>query len=322
MTPDNTTGERQIAVLIDYENAGLGSLRWLFDQISDVGRVIVRKAYADWSASSDKRDELLELGIEPVHLFRSRTGTKNSSDIQLVIDALDLLHQSPVDTFVLVSSDSDFTPLVRKLRSSGKMVIGAGFEAQVARSLVISCDRYYFLNQREKKPEDKGQPLGVETKTGIAELLSRAVKVAMDEQGKVSGSKLNETMQRLDPSFDYRNLGYPTFIKFIESHPWLKITRPRKVGDITVEFVATGEPAAGIAAEKDSWDIDINRSWSARVNKSGDSIPGPTAANDAAKTLNANKLKNSRYKTLQKLLDSSDLLRSVWSRNGNTIVKK
>ena len=322
MTLGNTITERQIAVLIDYENTGLNSLRWLFDQISDVGRVIVKKAYADWSTSGDKRDELLELGIEAVHLFRAGSGTKNSSDIQLVIDALDLLHQSPVDTFVVVSSDSDFTPLVRKLRSSGKMVIGAGFEAQVARSLVISCDRYYYLEQSEKKLEDKGLSQEVENKAGIEELLSRAIQVAMDEQGKVPGSKLNETMQRLDPSFHYRNLGYATFTKFIESHSWLKITRPKKAGDITVEFVTTNEPVVENNTDKDNWDIKINRAWSERVNKAGGSIPGPTAANDAAKILNTEKLKNSRFKTLQKLLDSSDTLSNSWSRNGNAIVKK
>ena len=112
--------ERQLAVLIDFENTGLKSIQWLFDQISDIGRIIVKRAYADWSVESDKRDQLLELGVEPVHLFRSSGGGKNSSDIRLAIDAIELLHQSPVDTFVIVSSDSDFVPLVSKLRAAGQ----------------------------------------------------------------------------------------------------------------------------------------------------------------------------------------------------------
>ncbi len=80
--------ERQLAVLIDFENTGLKSIQWLFDQVSDIGRIIVKRAYADWSVEADKRDQLLELGIEPVHLFRSSGGGKNSSDIRLAIDAL------------------------------------------------------------------------------------------------------------------------------------------------------------------------------------------------------------------------------------------
>lgn len=160
--------ERQLAVLIDVENTGLKSIQWLFDQVADIGRIIVKRAYADWSVASNKRDQLqlIELGIEPVHLFRSSGGSKNSSDIRLVIDAVDLLHQSPVDTFVIVSSDSDFVPLVSKLRAAGKTVIGAGREAIVSRTLVKSCDRYFYLDQNDRVPlatRSLAEPTGSET---------------------------------------------------------------------------------------------------------------------------------------------------------------
>ena len=112
--------EAQIAVLIDLENISLNTIQWLFDQISDVGRVILKKAYADWSLEASKRDQLLELGIEAIPLMRSTSGGKNASDIRLAIDAVDLLYTSPVDAFVIVSSDSDFVPLVSKLRGAGK----------------------------------------------------------------------------------------------------------------------------------------------------------------------------------------------------------
>jgi hypothetical protein len=91
--------DQQIAVLIDYENVGLNAIQWLFDQISDMGRVTVRRAFADWSVAASQRDQLLELGIEPIHLFHSVKSGKNSSDIRLAIDAIELLYQSPVDTF-------------------------------------------------------------------------------------------------------------------------------------------------------------------------------------------------------------------------------
>ena len=118
--------EPNVAVLIDYENVGLDSSQYLLDQLSDMGRIIVKRAYADWSVERSKRDQLLELGIEAVHHFRSTKSGKNSSDIKLAIDAVDLLHNAELDTFVIVSSDSDFVPLVTRLRAAGKVVVGAG----------------------------------------------------------------------------------------------------------------------------------------------------------------------------------------------------
>ncbi len=132
--------EAQIAVLIDFENVGLNSIQGLFDQLSDLGRVIVKRAYADWSAAGKQRDQVLELGIEAVHHFHAAKVAKNSSDISLAIDAVDLLYRSPVDTFVIVSADSDFVTLVSKLRSAGKTVIGAGRRDVVSTTLVRACD--------------------------------------------------------------------------------------------------------------------------------------------------------------------------------------
>jgi len=314
--------ERQIAVLIDFENTGLKSIQWLFDQISDIGRIIVKRAYADWSVASDKRDQLLELGIEPIHLFRSSGGGKNSSDIRLAIDAIELLHQSTVDTFVIVSSDSDFTPLVGKLRAAGKTVIGAGREAIVSRTLVISCDRYFYLDQSEKVPSATGPLKKDQQKRKTDMLLMRAVNTAIDEQGRVVGSKLGQTLQRLDPSFDYRALGYSTFTKFIEEYPWLKIIRSKGPGDITVEL---GDPNILLQGEfpsSDEWELEIDNAWSKRATQTGQSIPGPTAASDAAKILGVAKLSESPLRTLQSLLEASNSLHIKWSRDKNTIIRR
>ena len=225
--------ETLVAALVDFENVGLDSIQWLFDQISDVGRIIVKRAYADWSSAGNKRDQLLELGIEPIQQFHSGPKGKNSSDIRLAIDAVDLLHQSPVDTFVIVSSDSDFIPLVNKLRAAGKTVIGAGRKATAPRTLVISCDKYHYLDQ-DRRIGVSGQPVE-EQSSDI--LLIRAVQATMDEQGRVVGSKLYQTMQRLDPSFDFRALGYATFAKYLEASPAVQVKRPRGPGDVTVELV-------------------------------------------------------------------------------------
>jgi len=148
MTDAVASADRQIAVLVDVENVGLDSMQWLFDQLADVGRIIVKKAYGDWSSGSGKRDQLLELGVEAIQVFHATPSGKNTSDIRLAIDAVDLLYQSPVDTFVIVSSDSDFVPLVGRLRAAGKLVIGAGGKKTSPNSLAraaaewkpVQCD--------------------------------------------------------------------------------------------------------------------------------------------------------------------------------------
>ena len=310
--------DQQIAVLIDYENVGLGSIQWLFDQMSDLGRVIVKRAYADWSLASNQRNDLLELGIDAVHLFQTASSGKNASDIRLAIDAIELLYGSPVDTFVIVSSDSDFVPLVSKLRAAGKTVIGAGRQGAVSRTLVLSCDRYFYLEKisslpaaQPSKDESKGYPL-----------LIRAVNAAMDNEGKVNGAKLHQTLLRLDPSFDFRALGYATFTKFLESSTEVKVTRPKGPGDVTVELQPLIAVRADDVFDPDVWGPKVDDAWSQRAPNSGQSIVGSVGASGAAAILGLAKLSESPYKTLQRLLEASDHLRSKWRRDGNSIVRR
>jgi uncharacterized protein (TIGR00288 family) len=314
--------DQQVAVLIDFENVGLGSIQWLFDQISDVGRIIVRRAYADWSdmGKSDarnKRDQLLELGIEPIHLFQSASG-KNASDIRLAIDAIDLLNLSPVDTFVIVSSDSDFVPLVSKLRAAGKTVIGAGRQAAASRTLVISCDRYLYLDQNERTPADRSSSKGPQAER----LLTRAVKAAMDEQGRVVGSKLYQNLQRLDPSFDFRAMGYSTFTRYLEASTEVRVLRPGGRGEPVVELAELDTGPTNGPPDPEVWGPRIDDAWSQRAASPGQSIPGHAAASDAAKVLGARKLSESPYRTLQRLLNNSERLNARWSRDRSTIIRR
>ncbi len=317
MTTIASSTERQIAVLVDVENVGLSSMQWLFDQLADIGRIIVKRAYGDWSGAGNKRDQLLELGIEPIQVFHATPSGKNTSDIRLGIDAVDLLYQSTVDTFVIVSADSDFVPLVSRLRAAGKMVIGAGDKKNAPHSLVISCDRYYYL-EKQAKPRTrvrKGKGHSPDA------LLIRAVEATMDEQGRVVGSKLHQALQRLDPSFSFRVLGHSTFTKYLEASPGVKVTRPGGAGDVTVELAETGTVPVPEVTDA-GWDVRIDAAWSKRAAASGDRIPGPNAAGDAAKFLGVSKLSASRYRTLQALLDASELLSGKWRRDGNTVIRR
>ena len=342
MTTTVTT-ERQIAVLIDFENVGLSSIQWLFDQVSDIGRITIKRAYADWADKRNKAagEQLLQLGIEQIHRPPTAASGKNSSDIKLVIDAVELAYQSPIDTFVIASSDSDFAPLVSKLRASGKVVIGAGRREATSQTLVISCDRFFYLESEQAQPKKakRGRPPKRQQQP-TNDLLRRAVEASIDEHGRVVGSRLHSTMQRLDPGFSFRSLGHSTFTKYLEASPQVKVTRPGGSGDMTVELAehatatppaqtpppekpqeAPSAPAADDPAP-DAWGPRIDDIWQVRTGEPGGRIPGPRAASDAAQVLGVSKLSVSPYKTLEKLLDASEYLSARWKRDGNNVVRR
>ncbi len=237
--------EPTVAVLIDYENVGLSALPDLFDKISDVGRVIVRRAYGDWSAAKEEaRDQLLELGIEAIQNFHSKGSAKNSADIRLAVDAIELLYRSPVEVFVIVSADSDFVPLVGKLRAGGKEVIGAGRQDVVSSTLVKSCDRYIYLGgdsaqlkgvKRTAPRRGKAEKLASQYSAAVQDLLLRALKASAGTDGKVVGAKLSQTMLRIDPSFDFRALSFKSFGEFLEACEGIKVSRPKGSPDVVVE---------------------------------------------------------------------------------------
>ena len=342
--------DSQVGVLIDFENVGSSNLHNLFDQISEVGRIIVKRAYADWTKIPRKSEEMLELGIEAKHYFRASGSGKNASDICLAIDAIDLLYRTPIDTFVIVSSDTDFVPLVSTLRSVGKVVVGAGHRGVVSPALVHSCDRYIYLDDGTSTLEDTS-----DLKRHASQLLLRAVDTSVDEQGRVVASKLHNTMLRIDPSFDYRAMGYKSFTQFLGSSDAIKVQRRGGHGDVVITLAAQSSPpartvrpappasaASAVSAQPapaasapaqpapaasappaapltppPSWEFDVDVAW-AKI--PGNPISSSKAATEAAKVLGEGKLSSSSYRNLQGLLDASELLRSRWSRRGNSIV--
>ena len=317
----NRHDEPNIAVLIDYENVGLDAIEFLFDQLSDLGRAIVKRAYADWSTQSGRRDQLLELGIEAIHVFRSNRSGKNSSDIRLTIDAIEVLYGAQVDTFVIVSSDSDFVPLVSKLRASGKMVIGAGRRDVTSATLVRSCDRYIFLDDAKAAAEEPPAP-PLETASADRSLVVRALEASMDDRGEVIGSKLHQTMQRIDPSFNYRAVGHRTFTQFLASCEEVRVEHPDGAGDVIVRLSQSRDNGAELQASPTlatNWDREIDAAWNRRQRRR---ISGQAAAGDAAKALGVPRLTASRFPSLDKLLDASTFLRGGWRREGNAILKR
>ena len=326
--------EANVAVLIDYENVGLDSIQYLLDQISDVGRITIKRAYADWSTQRNKRDQLLELGIEAIHHFRSTKSGKNSSDIRLVIDAIDLQHTSDVDTFVVVSSDSDFVPLVMYLRAAGKSVMAAGRRDTTAPTLVKSCDRYIYLDDGAPAPSAENKTRSRRPRpTGRASLVTRAVEASADESGHVVGSKLYQTMLRIDPSFDFKAMGHRTFRQFLQDSKEVQVTQPSDASDVVVQLkhAQTSAPAKKAASKKaaEAAEVDaaltldqekeIDAAWD---NRGGPRITSQAAAASVAKVFGVSSLKAAGFASLDKLLQTSRLLQARWRRERNAVHRR
>ena len=354
--------EPTVAVLIDYENVGLDTIQYLFDQLSDVGRVIIKRAYADWSVHRSRRDQLLEYGIEAEHYFHNTKSGKNSSDICLVIDAVDLLHNAAIDTFVIVSADSDFVPLVNKLRAAGKVVVGAGRHDVASATLVRSCDRYVYLDDPAEKPAAKSGRTPAPRRQSSGSIVVRALEASQDGQGQVQGSRLHQAMLRLDPAFSFKGQGFSTFARYLESRKEVQVIRRRDADDIIVQLdgpraaesgaaapggtgsraaasraagsrsIGSRPEASGAAAPKSAASGDVQSigraaNWDQEIDdawrsRQRQSISGQAAATDVAKVMNAPNLKAAGFTTLDKVLGASEYLRSRWRREGNTVVRR
>ncbi len=154
-------GERSLAVFIDFENLALGfqgrrerfDIAPVLERLVEKGKIVAKKAYADWSRFANYTAPLHEAAIELVEIpRRSQTG-KNSADIHLCVDAMDLAYSKEhIDTFVIVSGDSDFSPLVSKLKENGKHVIGLGMQQSTSDLLRDNCDEFIYYEDLGQSP--------------------------------------------------------------------------------------------------------------------------------------------------------------------------
>ncbi|MEZ5063521.1 MAG: NYN domain-containing protein [bacterium] len=222
---------RTLAVFVDFENLALAftddrrvafDIQRVLDRLLEKGNVVVRKAYADWSRFRHYTKSLHEAGFELQEIpKRSMTG-KNSADIRLVVDALDLSYSKDhIDTFVIVSGDSDFSPVVAKLRENGKTVLGLGMRQSTSRLLADHCDEFLFYDDLEG--EEHIEEEAAEVKGGIpAEkreawlLLFETIRALQREGETAHSSRLKDTMKRKRPSFSESAYGYRSFTELLE----------------------------------------------------------------------------------------------------------
>jgi len=225
--------ERSLAVFVDLENLAMGfqnqrktrfDIEKVLERLVEKGKLIVKKAYADWSRYQGYTAPFHEAAIELIEIpRRSQTG-KNSADIRLVVDAMDLAWSKPhVDTFVIVSGDSDFSPLVSKLKENGKHVIGLGMKGSTSELLRDNCDEFIYYEDLERQEQDD-QQLATnlhadlpERKREVYALLIEACNALRRENHEVLyASMIKDTMKRKKPSFDESYYGYRSFTHLLE----------------------------------------------------------------------------------------------------------
>jgi uncharacterized protein (TIGR00288 family) len=227
-----------LAVFVDFENLALGfknrSGRFEIDRVLqrlvEKGKIIVKKGYADWSRFAEYKRALHEAGLELIEIPRRAMTGKNSADIHLVVDAMDLSYSKEhIDTFVIVSGDSDFSPLVAKLKENGKQVIGLGIRNSTSELLVSSCDEFIFYEDLETVPQAVELKDVPSNRREVFDLLLETLGALQREgAGPMYASMVKDTMRRKKPSFHESNYDYRTFSDVLEEARDLGLIELRK----------------------------------------------------------------------------------------------
>jgi len=217
----------RIAVLIDGDNAQASLIDKILAEASKYGTVTIRRTYGDWTTPNmgGWKKTLQSYAIQPIQQFRYTIG-KNATDSAMIIDAMDLLYSGVVDSFCLVSSDSDYTRLATRIREKGFFVVGIG-QKKTPRSFVSACDVFvYTENLVPRKPSPKKSVRKKSTKT-IKEpttpdpipLLKQAFGIAMQDDGWAFLGTLGHHLRQLDPGFDARTYGHSQLSSLIRVYP-------------------------------------------------------------------------------------------------------
>ncbi len=243
--------EHKLALFIDFENIALGirdakhksfDVHLVLARLVEKGKIMVKRAYADWERYAEYKRPFHEAAIELIDIPLRRYSGKNSADIRMVVDAMDLSYSKEhLDTFALVSGDSDFSPLVSKLRENDKYVIGLGVKSSSSELLVDNCDEFIYYEDLIRVVRKPGPLKDVPEKTAEAfELLTDAIEGLMRENKEVLwGSMVKQTIMRKRPSFNESYYGFRTFSKLLEEaarHKLLEIKKDQKSGT----YIITG----------------------------------------------------------------------------------
>ncbi len=261
-----------MAVFCDFENIAIGvresnyaafDIRKVLEKLLLKGAIVVKKAYADWERYSDFKKPMHEAAFELIDIPHVRMTGKNSADIRMVVDALDLCYtKSHVDIFVIISGDSDFSPLVSKLRENDKMVIGVGVKNSTSDLLMSNCDEFIFYDdlvrqqqqQKKKQQQNRKAAPKVETRQGekpaeksqedktqeafeVVQETFDALVAERDDDEKIWGSMIKQALKRRRPGFAESYYGFRSFNALLEAMAksgLLKLTRDERSGGFLV----------------------------------------------------------------------------------------
>jgi uncharacterized protein (TIGR00288 family) len=261
-----------MALFCDFENIALGVRESNYAQfdISKVlerlllrGNIVVKKAYCDWDRYKDFKEDMHEASFELIEIPHVRQSGKNSADIRMVVDALDLCYtKAHVDTFVVISGDSDFSPLVSKLRENDKIVIGVGVKNSTSDLLIANCDEFIYYDDLVRRKEVKKRarkkavektaptttaPTDEQKKQEALDIVMETVEALFgerEEEDKVWGSMVKQAIRRRKPGFNETYYGFRSFSKLLEE------AQARKLLDFEHDEKSGGYIIKGYAHEE------------------------------------------------------------------------
>lgn len=267
------TKTRSMALFCDFENVALGvrdakysafDIKKVLERLLLKGSIVVKKAYCDWERYKEFKKAMHEAAFELIEIPHVRQSGKNSADIRLVVDALDLCYtKAHVDVFVIISGDSDFSPLVSKLRENNKTVIGVGVKQSTSDLLIANCDEFIYYDdlvretakpratRRRRTATDKAEkPATAAPRTDddkrleALDLVVETVRALFEERGeeeKVWGSMVKQALKRRKPGFNESYHGFRSFGELLEeaqTRQLLALEYDEKSGGFIIKSVA------------------------------------------------------------------------------------
>ncbi|MEM7078754.1 MAG: NYN domain-containing protein [Pseudomonadota bacterium] len=256
--------DNNLALFCDFENVALGvrdekfpkfDIALVLERLLVKGNVVVKKAYCDWDRYKEFKPAMHDAAFELIEIPHTRQSGKNSADIRMVVDALDLCYtKDHIDTFVIISGDSDFSPLVSKLRENAKLVIGVGVRSSTSDLLMSNCDEFIFYNDlikkqssqkkrhatpKKKTPAAKKTPAD-DQEEGIQQVLDTAEALLAERGDRVFGSMVKQTLKRRRPGFNETAFGFSSFNDLLEEaqeRGYLQIDADERSGGYVVRSV-------------------------------------------------------------------------------------
>lgn len=219
-----------IAVLIDGDNAQPKLIKEILEEVSKYGKATIRRIYGDWTSQqmNSWKETINQHSISPIQKFAYTTG-KNSTDSSLIIDAMDILHGKNIEGFCIVSSDSDYTGLAKRIREEGLFVMGIG-EKKTPNAFVQSCEIFTYCENLI--PSFEAQPVtGKDNKNKASKnkpntsVIDKAFNISINEEEETYISTIGTNLRKIDPSFDPRTFGYKNLTQMFEGLPKYKVIK-------------------------------------------------------------------------------------------------